>query len=288
MKKRFTHYNLYGEETKTLLPYFVHCETIEYRSSAHNWAIETHLHSQLFQIFLIETGAGCLVLEKTEIPFQAPCILTVPINHLHGFRYDMPTNGRVITLSEMYLDLFLQECPKAFLAINQLLHIPVLGYEERFISLIKIIDNIHKELNDNLSEKQTAIQAYLTLLLIQIFRFTKQNTGGVQNENLVLRYFNDFQKNIKKSLSAMKTVEEYAQELHISKVHLNRICQTVAQKSASKLAEEYILNEAQKLLQETDYPISEIAYRLKFNDPAYFSRLFKKYFLVSPKMFRQN
>jgi AraC family transcriptional regulator, transcriptional activator of pobA len=103
-----------------------------------------------------------------------------------------------------------------------------------------------------------------------------------------LRYFYEFQQNIKKSLSAAKTVKEYAAELNISTVHLTRICQMVTQKSASQVAEGYIITQALKYLEETDYSIAEIAYLLKFNDPAYFSRLFKKHKSVSPKYFRRN
>jgi AraC family transcriptional regulator, transcriptional activator of pobA len=293
MKKKITQYNLYGEETKTILPNFVHCETIESRSKANNWDIKPHLHAQLYQIFLIETGEGFLVLEKTEKPFQAPCIVTIPPNHLHGFRYTSPTNGRVITFSETYLEPFLKIMPQAFLTIDSFLVIPIAQGNTRFKPLISLADSIQKEIQDNLTEKHHAIQSYLNILWIEVLRFTKSDTlngtnEGITNDNLSLRYFYDFQQNIKKSLSAAKTVKEYAAELNISTVHLTRICQMVTQKSASQVAEGYIITQALKYLEETDYSIAEIAYLLKFNDPAYFSRLFKKHKAVSPKYFRRN
>jgi AraC family transcriptional regulator, transcriptional activator of pobA len=148
MKKKFTQYNLYGEETKTILPNFVHCETIESRSKANNWDIKPHLHAQLYQIFLIETGEGFLVLEKTEKPFQAPCIVTIPPNHLHGFRYTTPTNGRVITFSEAYLGPFLKMMPQAFMTIDSFLVIPVAQENTRFITLMGLADSIQKEIQD--------------------------------------------------------------------------------------------------------------------------------------------
>jgi AraC family transcriptional regulator, transcriptional activator of pobA len=101
-----------------------------------------------------------------------------------------------------------------------------------------------------------------------------------------LTYFQEFQKNIKRSFSASKTVTEYAKELNITTVHLNRICQAVAQKSALQVAHEHIISEAKKYLLHTSYTITELCYMLHFNDPAYFSRLFKKEVGVSPKAFR--
>jgi AraC family transcriptional activator of pobA len=46
--------------------------------------------------------------------------------------------------------------------------------------------------------------------------------------------------------------------------------------------------EAEKFLKHTDLHVSEIAYRLNFEDPAYFSRLFRKYMGTSPRVFREN
>ncbi|SUJ03585.1 Sensor protein evgS precursor [Sphingobacterium spiritivorum] len=42
------------------------------------------------------------------------------------------------------------------------------------------------------------------------------------------------------------------------------------------------LNRAAALLQETDLPVSQIAYKVGFNDPKYFSKEFKKYFGKNP------
>lgn len=288
MKKTLTHYNLYGEEGNSLLPDFVHCETIESRSKAYNWEIKPHVHSQLYQIFLIETGEGYLLLDKKECLFQAPCIITMPTHHLHGFRYNMPTDGCVLTLSESYLETVFQTSPKALIALNQVHLISVADNQATFEHLIHLAHNLQRELYEDFMEKQLALQAYLSLILVEVRRFSKPHTEGGTNDNRQLQYFQYFQKNIKKSLSAVKTVAEYAQELNITPVHLNRICQSVAQKSASQIAEAYIINEAKKYLAHTSYSITEISYMLDFNDPAYFSRLFKKHLGVSPKMFRQD
>ncbi|MBL7815404.1 MAG: helix-turn-helix domain-containing protein [Saprospiraceae bacterium] len=288
MKKTINHYNLYGEQIQTLLPDFVHCETIESRSKAYNWEIKPHIHSQLYQIFLMETGEGFVILDKKEVPFKAPCIITMPSNNLHGFRYNMPTDGRVLTLSEVFLEQLFDTSPKVALALNQIRLVPISTDLINFENLIRTVDAIDKELFEDFSEKKIALRAYLSLFFVEVFRLTKQREQGMTSDNRQLQYFRDFQKSIKKSLSAIKTVTEYAQELNITSVHLNRICQNVAQKSASQFAQEYIIAEAQKYLAHTSYTITEISYLLDFNDPAYFSRVFKKETGVSPKIYRQT
>ncbi len=288
MKKTITHYNLYGETDTSLLPDFIHCETIESRSKAYNWEIKPHIHTQLYQVFLIDSGAGFLLLGESEIPFFAPCIIAMPPNNLHGFRYTVPTDGRVMTLSDAYFDTLFKTSPKVIIAMGQVQLIAVTAEKPKFDRLIRFIDHISNELYEDFSEKQIALQAYLSLLLVEIYRFTSQNEVDLKSDNRQLQYFQDFQKNIKKSYSAIKTIREYAQELNITTVHLNRICQSVAQKSASQIVEGYILAEAKKYLSHTSYSISEISYMLDFNDPAYFSRIFRKHTKASPKAFRAN
>ena len=288
MKKTIKHYNLYGETDTALLPDFIHCETIESRSKAYNWEIKQHIHTQLYQVFLIDSGAGFLLLDDNEIPFFAPCIIAVPPNNLHGFCYTVPTDGRVMTLSDGYFDMLFKTSPKVILAMGQVQLIAVTAEKSKFDRLIRLIDHISNELYEDFSEKQIALQAYLSLLLVEIYRFTKQNEVDLKRDNRQLQYFQDFLKNIKKSYSAIKTIREYAQELNITTVHLNRICQSVVQKSASQMVEAYIIAEAKKYLSHTSYSISEISYMLDFNDSAYFSRWFKKHMETSPKAFREN
>ena len=288
MKKTITHYNLYGETDTALLPDFIHCETIESRSKAYNWEIKQHIHTQLYQVFLIDSGAGFLLLDDNEIPFFAPCIIAMPPNNLHGFCYTVPTDGRVMTLSDGYFDMLFKTSPKVILAMGQVQLIAVTAEKSKFDRLIRLIDHISNELYEDFSEKQIALQAYLSLLLVEIYRFTKQNEVDLKSDNRQLQYFQDFLKNIKKSYSAIKTIREYAQELNITTVHLNRICQSVVQKSASQMVEAYIIAEAKKYLSHTSYSISEISYMLDFNDSAYFSRWFKKHMETSPKAFRDN
>ena len=288
MKKTITHYNLYGETDTPLLPDFIHCETIESRSKAYNWEIKPHIHTQLYQIFLIDSGAGFLLLGDNELPFSAPCIIAMPPNNLHGFRYTTPTDGRVMTLSDGYFDTLFKTSPKVIMAMGQVQLIAVTAGKPKFDRLIRLIDHVSNELYEDFSEKQIALQAYLSLLLVEIYRFTKQNDVDLKSNNRQLQYFKDFQKNIKKSYSSIKTIAEYAKELSMTTVHLNRICQSVAQKSASQIVEAYIMTEAQKYLSHTSYSVSEISYMLDFNDPAYFSRMFKKHVNASPKAFRES
>ena len=55
--------------------------------------------------------------------------------------------------------------------------------------------------------------------------------------------------------------------------------------SANDFINVYRLKKAKELLQSSNLQVSEIAYTTGFNDPKYFSRIFKKYYKCSPSEF---
>jgi AraC-like DNA-binding protein len=59
-------------------------------------------------------------------------------------------------------------------------------------------------------------------------------------------------------------------------------------KTALELIHLYVIAEAKNMLVVGDQSISEIAYRLGFENPPYFSRLFKKEVGMSPKEFKNH
>jgi len=69
--------------------------------------------------------------------------------------------------------------------------------------------------------------------------------------------------------------------------HLNRAVKEVTGKTTTAHIGDRIINEAKALLKHTDWNISEIAYGLGFEYPAYFNNFFKKQTQTNPTAFRQ-
>ena len=85
------------------------------------------------------------------------------------------------------------------------------------------------------------------------------------------------------------TVEMLADILKISTVQLYRKTKGAIHKSPNEFIRFIRLNmAAQKLILEHDKTIAEVAFEVGFNDPAYFSRCFKKQFDISPSSFQQK
>lgn len=289
MKKKLTTYGLYGEKVNPYRPNFFHCEDIETRSKPHNWFIKPHIHNNLFQILAIENGQGTFYFDDQEAPLQGPCLISIPENTVHGYTFSPGIQGRIITLSVAFIESLFKSSPSVLLTLGHVQLIQEPSDNAQFQLAMRMVFQVSEEIYGYQPERDMALQSYFSLLLIQIYRLSSkgnEKTFVVNNRNLA--YFKQFQRSFKESLFSKKTIANYARDIGISTVHLNRICQSVTGKSALSIIQEHILLEAQRYLLHSSYSVSEISYLLHFDDPAYFSRLFKKHLTMSPKEFRQK
>jgi signal transduction histidine kinase/ligand-binding sensor domain-containing protein/CheY-like chemotaxis protein len=97
------------------------------------------------------------------------------------------------------------------------------------------------------------------------------------------------QKHIKANLSDPDFgVKELCQEVGLSRTQLHNKLKALSNRSTSIYIRSIRLQVAQRLLEESDKTIAEIAYEVGFNDPNYFSRTFNQEFGASPSQYRQE
>ena len=81
------------------------------------------------------------------------------------------------------------------------------------------------------------------------------------------------------------SVDDLSREVGMSRVHLNRKLKEVAGISPSALIKSTRMKQAAYLLVHDKVNISEVAYRVGFSTPSYFSSSFREYFGMTPKAF---
>ncbi|GMQ26039.1 AraC family transcriptional regulator [Algoriphagus sp. oki45] len=82
------------------------------------------------------------------------------------------------------------------------------------------------------------------------------------------------------------TLEEVAGQAHLSKEAFCRFFKLRTRKTFTQYLQQLRISEAQKLLQETDLGVSEIAYRVGFENLSYFNRSFKSHTGMTPREFK--
>ncbi len=86
----------------------------------------------------------------------------------------------------------------------------------------------------------------------------------------------------------LPTVNYMALQLNLSPKYLSDLLKQETGKTALELIHLYVISEAKNMIIEGEHSISEIAYRLGFENPPYFSRLFKKEVGISPKEYKNQ
>lgn len=279
----------YGDNQASFMPDFIHFEPLEKRSKIYEWEISQHVHSELFQMFIIRSGKGILISGKNKIVISSPCVINVPASIMHGFSFDSNIEGDVLTFSDNYFENILKNNAQLYLKLNKLNQFVYNDDIKSFDDFTYLVNRLKNEILEDCVEKQFSLQSYFQLLFLKLYRKGYENEYVELNApNKTLVHFRNFQNLVKKSLQSPLTIEQYARKLNITQMHLNRVCNAVVGESALKVVQGFIIIEAKKYLLNTSYSVSEIAYFLNFNDPAYFSRLFKKLVGVPPGEFKKS
>jgi AraC-like DNA-binding protein len=98
----------------------------------------------------------------------------------------------------------------------------------------------------------------------------------------------DYLKLIERYYVQEKSVAFYARKLHVTANYLNIVCRRNLHKTAKKLLQNRILLEAKRRLLINEQSVKEIAYALGFEDPAYFSNVFRLKAGETPAAFRKK
>lgn len=96
-----------------------------------------------------------------------------------------------------------------------------------------------------------------------------------------------FKRQLSQRVRHEHRVAAYAESLHITPNHLNKVVRATTGKSPTRWIDEALVLEAKALLFQTALPVAEIAALVGVPDASYFSRLFKKLEGQTPSALRQ-
>lgn len=127
-----------------------------------------------------------------------------------------------------------------------------------------------------------AISGYIHNYFGNVFA-EMQNRREHHNSYLVSRAIDSINQNIYKDIS----LTEVAKSVYINPNYLSRIFKQETNKSFIEYVTEVKMNESKKLLKTSLYKIYEIAGMLHYRDVNHFTKVFKKYFGVTPTEYRE-
>ncbi len=124
----------------------------------------------------------------------------------------------------------------------------------------------------------------------EVFKEIKREDGVIIGEDIIKQIHPSIQKillYIAKNYSSEITVQEIADEFQINESYLSVLFKKEVGTNLSSYLQRYRLFRAMELIKNSDLRINEIAYRVGYQNPCYFTELFKKIYNKTPTEIRK-
>ncbi|HEX6994264.1 MAG TPA: helix-turn-helix domain-containing protein [Gammaproteobacteria bacterium] len=282
---RIERFFLYGEPAAAWGERLLHIETIAVRSARYDWRIRPHMHAALHQLLFVAKGRVAAIAEDTLVRHRAPALIVVPAGTVHGFEFEPETEGYVLSIT----DDLLQDLARREAGIGRLFDVPMtLACSRSAVGdLEHMFAAFAQEFERRDPARMLALEGWLAVVLARVLRlsqaFERTCDADLRRRRALVARFREL---IARNLGEGKTIAEYAAALYVSESQLRKACLSVAEQSPIKLVHGRVLLEAKRQLLYTSKPVSEIAYALGFDDPAYFTRFFSRRTGMSPRAYR--
>lgn len=248
-----------------------------------------HAHNY-YEMCFFTGGSGIHEIDFKIHPIIAPSIHFLQPGQVHLINRGEDYKGYLIIFSEEFFNLRFQnlEIIPGYPLVSNLENGPILQLDDKLFSdFNRLIESIENELLESDSDSEDIIISYLKIFFLKLRQnFAKlvvtQNQAGWAMQKIVYQ----FNQLVDKYYHQIHQVKEYAEILGESPVQINRAVKTVTGKTASDLIIERLILEAKRLLLFSDLSNKEVAYKLNYDDPSYFARIFRKKSGYTPSAFR--
>jgi AraC family transcriptional regulator, transcriptional activator of pobA len=281
---------LYGENSITENAEFVHIELIETRSRLHDWHIQNHTHPGLFQILFLFGGQVRAEIDTAIWECTGPVALTIHPSVAHGFDFSKEAQGFVLTVDQ---NLLFGDASGAHAAMFSELFVAPLALdlstaEDTRQRIEALLLQLMAESSWPRSGHTLMLEWLARSVLLLLLRMHSDHRSADRSGRHDFELFSRFRAEVEAHYKEQWQVSRFADRLRVSESRLNRLCLRLADKSAFDMIQQRLMLEARRKLTYVPSGVASIAYELGFQDPAYFSRAFKRHAGMTPKQFRQQ
>lgn len=262
---------------------------IETAFADRTWSIVGREGEARCQAFLILHGAGTFVGDdRTTVELTAPFMLWLPRLAVGEFRLPAGSDGVFASIAENFILRTVGDSPVAAL-LRPLLSRTTVAPHDKLVANLPEIEIAFAALVRESREQKPGASAmmghHLGSLLLHLWRASGSNsTVRGSGTTTVQRFRQLIELHYRDNLS----IEVYAKLLGVTRAHLHDACHRSARCTPLKLVHDRLLDEARLRLENTEFPVEQVAYGLGFRDPGYFNRFFKRLTGVAPGAYRQT
>jgi AraC-like DNA-binding protein/mannose-6-phosphate isomerase-like protein (cupin superfamily) len=279
-----------GDEKIAFHIYEVKGKTIQNRVYPHKTE-QPHRHAY-YEICIFVNGAGTHMIDFKSFPIKSNSIHFLTPGQVHLISREENYHGFLLVFSREFYSLGLQDEDLLMTLpfFNNNTSEPILNLsQQEFEEVLDIIEHLRRDYKRDSEIREDVLRSYLHIFLLKCRYFFNRNYFDkdiIKDPKFIL--VNRFRKLVERHFKEIHLVKEYADLLHESPAHLNKIVKSITGENASEFIIKRIMLEAKRLLIYTDLSNKEISYEINYEDPSYFSRLFRKKVGTSPSEFRNQ
>jgi AraC-like DNA-binding protein len=249
----------------------------------------SHRH-EYFEIIWLKNGAGTHQIDMIDHSYDGSVLFFLAPGQVHKITQREKSQGYVL---KFLPSVFGQE--KDF--INYVFDTCLFDTAKScpVINIPKSMENMIEELFFRFAEEFDKQQVDADIILSSYLKILTTHIKRIKNIHLSkeiaisdpqYHLFRMFKITIEHNYKAKHSVQDYAILLKVQPRTLNSVSRKYGNKSALELIQERIVMEAKRRLFYETKSVKELCYELGFEDPAYFTRFFKKNVGVAPQYFK--
>lgn len=247
---------------------------------------EVHRHD-FHELFFLTSGTGEHMIDLEVHPFNAPCLHAIVAGQVHRLNRGADSSGVVL--------MFQREAIHAT-AMDEDLHTLFSGLHggpvwelqaEQLAMASTLLDLIaHETATDHPSARRAA-NGLLTVLIAKCAQWAggqQPHPGEPISADVVRRFLGD----VERDFLTERRVSAYADRCAITADHLSDLLRKRIGRTAMEVLQDRLILEAKRLLLHSSMSLKEVGFALNMEDPAYFSRVFKKATELTPGEYREH
>jgi AraC-like DNA-binding protein len=286
MKKQASIIQLYCDDKKmnnfNITPFSdVTCLDMEFE--------ETHQH-EYFEIIWLESGTGIHQIDMVDHSYEGPVLFFLAPGQVHKIIQHKKSGGYTLKFlpaffkqEKDFIDYTFDTC-----LLDTVKSCPVIHVPQQMTTIIQeLFCRFTEEFNKQEPDADIILSSYLKILTTHARRIknnylSKEALANKPQYTLFRKYKIAVEQNYK----TRHTVQDYAMDMQTTTRALNDVTRKFANKSALEIIQDRIILEAKRRLYHDSKSIKELGYELGFEDPAYFTRFFKKNVGLAPQNFK--
>jgi AraC family transcriptional regulator, transcriptional activator of pobA len=247
---------------------------------------EPHRHDY-HELIWIRSGRGRHLLDGDPLPVEESTITVIGRGQVHVFDEGADLHGAVLRFGD---ELLLGD--EARVTAGWLLggscgrSVPVPpGEADRLEELLRALDD---ELRlPTRPESAELVRHLISVVLLWLDRwYDAARAHWTDADDADMQLLKRFVRVLERDYAGHHDAAHYAEELRVPPGALSRALSRLSGRGTKEMVLDRVMREAARLLRFTDLTVQQVALRVGYGDPLYFSRAFKRTFGEAPIAYR--